>query len=594
MAIQKKTPGTDEISQVLKASRAALISTFIFSGVVNILMLTGSIYMLQVYDRVLTSSSVPTLVALSAIVAVIYIFYGFLEYVRSRILVRIGRRFEETLRARVFNVVAELAMRKQGNAGSQPINDLQTMRQFLGGQGPLAFLDMPWVPVYLFVVFMLHWVIGVASLFAAGAILIIALLSEFRTRKPVQEANQAATKAALLTEEARRNAEAMHALGMRDTMRERWISVQQQAMDQQTLANDAGGSLSAASRVVRLMVQSGILGLGAYLAIYGEISPGGIIAGSIIMSRALAPIELAVQNWQQFLSFRKARERLTRMLEQVPAEVIPMALPKPSGLLEVENLTVLAPGSDKPLLQGVTFSVQPGTGLGVIGPTGAGKSTLARALMGLMPTVRGSVRLDGATHDQRSNDEFGKLVGYLPQEVQLFDGTVAENISRFSPNMDPEQVVNAAKMANVHELVMRLPNGYDTQLGENGSRLSVGQRQRVALARSLYGDPVLLIMDEPNSNLDAEGESALVNAIRQSLQRGASVVVIAHRPSALAAIKDIMVLSEGRVATLGPRDEVLKKVMQRPAGQQVQPMQQPGQQQLPQVTLQPPVNQTRT
>jgi PrtD family type I secretion system ABC transporter len=597
MAIQKKTPGTDEISQVLKASRAALISTFIFSGVVNILMLTGSIYMLQVYDRVLTSSSVPTLVALSAIVAVIYVFYGFLEYVRSRILVRIGRRFEETLRARVFNVVAELAMRKQGNAGSQPINDLQTMRQFLGGQGPLAFLDMPWVPVYLFVVFMLHWVIGVASLFAAGAILIIALLSEFRTRKPVQEANQAATKAALLTEEARRNAEAMHALGMRDTMRERWINVQQQAMDQQTLANDAGGSLSAASRVVRLMVQSGILGLGAYLAIYGEISPGGIIAGSIIMSRALAPIELAVQNWQQFLSFRKARERLTRMLEQVPAEIIPMPLPKPSGLLEVENLTVLAPGSDKPLLQGVTFSVQPGTGLGVIGPTGAGKSTLARALMGLMPTVRGSVRLDGATHDQRSNDEFGKLVGYLPQEVQLFDGTVAENISRFSPNMDPEQVVNAAKMANVHELVMRLPNGYDTQLGENGSRLSVGQRQRVALARSLYGDPVLLIMDEPNSNLDAEGESALVNAIRQSLQRGASVVVIAHRPSALAAIKDIMVLSEGRVATLGPRDEVLKKVMQRPAGQQVQPMQQgqqQGQQQLPQVTLQPPVNQTRT
>ncbi len=563
---------SDEVSDVLKASRGAFLSTFMFSGIVNILMLTGSLYMLQVYDRVLTSGSVPTLVALTAIVFIIYVYYGFLEYVRARILVRIGRRAEETLRTRVFNTVAQLAMRKQGNAGSQPINDLYTIRQYLGGQGPLAFLDMPWVPVYMFVVFLLHWVLGVASVFAALTILIIALLSEFRTRKPLQEATMASTKAALMTEEARRNAEAMHALGMRDAMRNRWEKVQQQALDQQTLANDAGGGLAGASRVIRLMVQSGMLGLGAYLAIKGEISPGGIIAGSIIMSRALAPIEQAVATWQQFLGFRKARERLARVLELVPAENIPMPLPHPNGLLEVDNLTVVVQGVEKPLLQGVTFSVQPGTGLGVIGPTGAGKSTLARALMGLLPVARGTVRLDGATHDQRTNEQFGQLVGYLPQEVQLFDGTVAENISRFAAEMNPDMVVNAAKMANVHELVMRLPNGYDTQLGENGSRLSVGQRQRVALARALYGDPVLLIMDEPNSNLDAEGESALVNAIRQSMQRGASVVVIAHRPSALAAIKDIMVLSEGRVAALGPRDEVLKKVMQRPPNQQ-QPIQ---------------------
>jgi PrtD family type I secretion system ABC transporter len=565
--MQRKTAGTDEVSQVLKASRGAFLSTFIFSGIVNILMLTGSLYMLQVYDRVLTSGSVPTLIALTSIVFILYVYYGFLEYVRSRILVRIGRRAEETLRSRVFNTVAELAMRKQGNAGNQPINDLHTIRQYLGGQGPLAFLDMPWVPVYMFVVFLLHWVLGVASLFAAATILILALLSELRTRKPVQEATIASTKAALMTEEARRNSEAMHALGMRDAMRNRWEKVQQVALDQQTLANDAGGSLSGASRVIRLMVQSGMLGLGAYLAIQGEISPGGIIAGSIIMSRALAPIEQAVATWQQFLGFRKARERLAHVLEMVPADIVPMALPRPNGLLEVDNLTIIAPGTEKPLLQGVTFTVQPGTGLGVIGPTGAGKSTLARALMGLLPLARGSVRLDGATHEQRTNVEFGQLVGYLPQEVQLFDGTVAENISRFSPDLDAEMVVSAAKMANVHELVMRLPNGYDTPLGENASRLSVGQRQRVALARALYGDPVLLIMDEPNSNLDAEGESALVNAIRQSLQRGASVVVIAHRPSALAAIKDIMVLSEGRVAALGPRDEVLKKVMQRPPGQ---------------------------
>ncbi len=583
--MQRAMPVVDEVAQVLKASRTAFVSAGIFSGVVNVLMLTGSVYMLQVYDRVLTSSSVPTLIALSAIVLALYLFYGLLEFARARIMVRIGRRMEEQLRTRVFDTVAELAVRRQGVTGNQPINDLQTIRQFLGGQGPLAFLDMPWVPVYLLVVFLLHWTLGVAAVIAAGVILVIALLTEVKTRAPLQAATAATGKATMMSEEARRNAEAMHALGMRDAIRRRWDAVQQTALDQQTVANDAGGSLSVASRVVRLVVQSGVLGWGAYLAINGNLSPGGIIAGSIIVSRALAPIEQSVAQWQQFLGFRKARERLTKVLQMVPAETVPMALPKPSGLLEVENLTVVVPTSDKPLLQGITFSVQPGTGLGVIGPTGAGKSTLARALMGLIPLARGSVRLDGATHDQRTNEEFGKLVGYLPQEIQLFDGTVADNIARFAENVNPDMVVAAAKMANVHELVMRLPNGYETQLGENGSRLSVGQRQRVALARALYGDPVILIMDEPNSNLDAEGESALVNAIRQTLQRGASVVVIAHRPSALAAIKDIMVLSDGKVAALGPRDEVLKKVMQRPPGQQ-QPANAP-------VQLQPAVTQTR-
>jgi PrtD family type I secretion system ABC transporter len=558
---------TDEISQALRASRGAFMSTFVFSCIVNILMLTGPLYMLQVYDRVLTSGSIPTLVALSSIVFVLYAYYGFLEFVRSRILVRIGRRIEESMRVRTFNSVADLALHKQANVGSQPINDLSTIRQYLAGPGPLAFLDMPWVPIYLLIVFLLHWMIGVASIVAALVILGVAIMSEIMTRRPVQEASTLTNKASLMAEEARRNAEAMHALGMRDAIRNRWEKVQQQALDQQTRANDAGGGLSGISRVIRLMVQSGILGLGAYLAVQGKISPGGIIAGSIIMSRALAPVEQAVASWQQFLGYRKARERLKRTLSMVAPEIERMPLPKPSGLLEVENLTVIAPGSDKALLQNIAFRVEPGTGLGVIGPTGAGKSTLARALMGLIPLARGAVRLDGATHDQRSNTEFGHLVGYLPQEVQLFDGTVAENISRFDEKMDADQVVAAAKLANVHDLVMRLPNGYDTPLGENGSRLSVGQRQRVALARALYGDPVTLIMDEPNSNLDAEGESALVNAIRLSLQRGASVVVIAHRPSALTAIKDIMVLSEGRIAAMGPRDEILKKVMQRPAGQ---------------------------
>jgi ATP-binding cassette subfamily C protein len=320
------------------------------------------------------------------------------------------------------------------------------------------------------------------------------------------------------------------------------------------------------------MVQSGVLGLGAFLAIKGEISSGTMIAASIIMSRALAPVEQAVANWQQFLSFRKAMERLNRVLASVPPRKL-LALPPPKGKLEVENLVIQLPGMDKPLLQGITFTVEPGQGIGVIGPTGAGKSTMARALVGITAPVRGSVRIDGATLDQRENDDLGKIIGYLPQDVQLFDGTVAQNISRFDPNAQPDKIVEAARLANVHELILRLPDGYNTPLGENAARLSAGQKQRLALARALYGDPCVFILDEPNSNLDAEGEAALDRAIRASLERGASVVVIAHRPSALASIQQILVLSDGKVAALGPRDEVMRKVLMRPAQGQVQSVQ---------------------
>ncbi len=560
-------PARDEIADIIKASRGAFLSTGIFSGVVNILMLTGSIFMLLVYDRVLGSGSVPTLIALSVIVFILFCFYGILEFVRARMLVRIGRRVEEQLRDRVFNSVTALALQRSNISGSQPVNDLATLRQYLAGPGPLAFLDMPWVPVYMAVVFMLHWVLGVASIFAAASILVVAILSEYMTRNPLQKATVASSKAALMTEEARRNSEALYALGMRDTMRKRWDTMQQTALDEQTIANDAGGGLSAASRVIRLLVQSGMLALGAYLALKGEISPGAIIAGSIIMSRALAPIEQAVGSWQQFLGFRKARERLTKTLQMIPPEAERMPLPRPSGLLEVENMFVQLPGAEKPVLQGLNFKVEPGRGLGVIGPTGAGKSTLARALVGTMPLVRGTIRLDGATPDQRPMDELGRLIGYLPQEVQIFNGTAAENISRFDENPDPKKIVEAAQLANIHELIMRLPQGYDTPLGDNGSRLSAGQRQRLALARALYGDPVVLILDEPNSNLDAEGEAALVNAMKVMLQRGSSAVVIAHRPSALAVIDDILVLTDGRQAAYGPRDEILRKVLARPAVQ---------------------------
>jgi ATP-binding cassette subfamily C protein len=564
-----------EILAVLKASRSVILSTWFFSCIVNVLMLTGSLFMLQVYDRVIPSSSVPTLVALSAIVLVVYVFYGLLEFARTRLLVRIGRRLEETLGGRVFDAVSALALRKAGNAGGQPVQDLAIIRQFLGGQGPLAFLDMPWVPIYLLVVFLMHWMLGVVAVISALIIFALALLTERSTRTPMANANISVTKSAMMTEEARRNSEALFSLGMKGVMRKRWLTNQREALDHQTRANDAGATYGALSRVFRMVVQSAMLAAGAYLAIKHEISGGSIVASSIIMGRALAPVEQAVGNWQQFLSCRKSMERLNKILDSVPPEAERMQLPAPQGFLEVENLTIMLPGSDKPVLQGVSFKVNPGKGLGIIGPTGAGKSTLARMLVGLLAPVRGSVRLDGATPDQRSDDERGKMIGYLPQDIQIFDGTVAQNISRFSENPDSNKIVEAATLANIHDFVMRLPQGYDTPLAESGSRLSAGQKQRVALARALFGDPVLFVMDEPNSNLDADGELALDRAIRACLKRGAAVVVVAHRPSALHAMDDLLVLTNGQVAAYGPREEILKKVAGgRPPQQQPAPNQQ--------------------
>ncbi len=568
MANPNDRSGPDEISQVYRASRSTLVAAGVFSCLVNILMLTGPLFMLQVYDRVLASGSVPTLVALIIIVAVLYAYYGFLEFLRARLMVRLGRRVEETLRGRVFDAVTSHALRRTPGVGSQPLNDLATIRQYLSGQGPFAFFDMPWMPFYLGIIFLMHWMLGVASLAAAITIFALAVWSERATRGPLQEATKSTVKAAIMTDEGRRNAEALYSLGMAGTMRRRWMEVHQTALDHQTIANDAGGLLGASSRVLRLFIQSGILALGAYLAILHEISPGAMIAASIIMSRALAPVEQAVANWQQFLGFRKARERLIQALKIVPRDKTMMKLPEPQGRLNVDNLTVMLPGVEKPLLQGLTFNVEPGEGIGVIGPTGAGKSTLARALVGIIAPTRGTVRLDGASLDQRDVDELGGMIGYLPQDVQLFDGTAAQNISRFVPEADSNAIVAAAKLANVHDLIMRLPDGYNTQLGENGARLSTGQRQRVALARALYGEPKLMVLDEPNSALDAEGEAALDFAIRQAMARGAAVVVIAHRPSALAAIPKMMVLSDGKAAALGPRDEIMRKVMARPAAQQ--------------------------
>jgi PrtD family type I secretion system ABC transporter len=584
MKPNQASPSHGEIRAALFAHPGALFSIFVFSCLVNILMLTGPIFMMQVYDRVLSSGSVPTLVALLVIVTILYVYYAFLESIRQRAFFRLGRNFEETLRARVFDATAELSLNRRNNVGGQPIQDLVQIRQFLSGSGPIAYLDMPWVPIYLIFVSFLHPYLGLLGVFACVLIFIVALLTDRATRRPVQESTVAQARASMMTDEARRSTEAMHALGMRGALRRRWEVLQQEALDQQTMASDATSRFGSMSRVVRLLIQSGMLALGAYLVLKGELSGGSIFAASTLISRGMAPVDQAVGNWPQFIGFRKAVERLQRILDAVPPEVQRMQLPPPKGLLDVENLTVVLPDQQKPILNGLAFRVLPGHGLGVIGPTGAGKSTLARVLVGLIAPSAGAIRLDGATPDQRSADERGRVVGYLPQEVQLFDGTVAQNISRFYENPSPDDIVAAAQMANVHDMIMRLPKGYDTQLGENGARLSAGQRQRVALARALFGNPALLVMDEPNSNLDAEGEAALDRAMRASMARGAAVVVVAHRPSALNAVHDILVLGEGRTLALGKRDEVLKQVTR---GQQPPP------QKLQTIMPQPPVPQTR-
>lgn len=539
------------------------MSIGVFSLFANLLMLTGPLFMLQVYDRVLTSGSFPTLLALALLVAILYAAYGFLEFIRSRLLVRTGRIVDEALRERVFDAMAAQALRPSAGPRSEPLSDLQTIRQFLQSNGPLAFLDMPWAPVYLGVIFLMHSLLGYAALAAAILLGVIAVAAEQITRRHAAESQKATLQANILAEQCRSNVEAATVLGMMGRLRQRWAGTQDKALDSQTLASDRGGLLTGLSRTLRLVFQSAILGLGAYLAIRREISPGSMVAASIIMSRALAPVEQAVGQWPQFQGFVRSWKRLKAFLAEMPHPPR-MPLPKLTGSLAVENLQAFAPGVEKPIVGGVSFTLESGSGLGILGPTGAGKSTLARALIGVWPLTRGTIRLDGATPDQWDPDILGASIGYLSQESELFEGTVAENISRFAADPDPQSIIAAARQAEIHDLVLQLPDGYNTVIGRSGRRLSAGQRQRVGLARALYGDPALLVLDEPNANLDAVGEAALVKAIAQVRKRGGTVLVIAHRPSAITALDKLLVLKEGRVIAFGPKDEVLSKILARP------------------------------
>jgi ATP-binding cassette subfamily C protein len=555
-----------ELGEALRACRNAFIGVGIMSCMINLLYLTGSIFMLEIYDRVLPSRSVPTLVGLIILAGGLYIAQGILDLIRGRILVRIGTSLDEALSGRVFETVVRLPLVAGGRSeGLQPLRDLDNIRSFLSSMGPGAFFDLPWLPFYLAICFAFHFLIGMTALVGAIILVILTILTEFMTRKPAREAMGLAARRNDLAAASRRNAEVLVAMGMSGRLTKRWSVVNEDYLAGNQRTSDVAGGLGATAKVMRMTLQSAVLGVGAYLVIHQEATAGVIIAGSILAARALAPVDLAIAHWKGFVAARQSWHRLNRLLGSLPAPSTPTRLQAPSRRLSVENVSIVPPGDQKVIVHDVTFALEAGNGLGVIGPSGSGKSSLVRALVGVWQPARGKVRLDAAALDQWSSDVLGRHVGYLPQDVELFAGTVAQNICRFDPDAISENIIAAAREAGVHEMIVKMSDGYDTQVGEQGAALSAGQAQRVALARVLYGEPFLIVLDEPNSNLDTEGDEALTRAIRAARERGAIVVVVAHRPIGIEAVDMLLVLKDGRMQAFGPKDQVLGQVLQRVA-----------------------------
>jgi ATP-binding cassette subfamily C protein len=552
--------GSPELRAGLAHCRAAFVGVAVMSGVVNLLYLTGSFFMLEVYDRVIPGRSIPTLLGLAALALALYAFQGVLETLRARILARIGRAVDEALSPRVFDLTLRAPLRG-GRGAEYAVRDLDQVRAFLGGSGPAALFDLPWLPVYVAICFVFHPLIGAAAIL--GAVILVALTTstELATRGPALVATAHAVRRQSLADAGRRHAEALAALGMRERIGGRWAIINRDYLRAQQRSSDIAAGFGAASKVWRMALQSAVLGLGAYLVIQGQATAGIMIASSILVSRALAPAELAIANWKGFVQARQSWRRLTTALTHMPAEGARHALPRPSLCLSVEDISVLPPGTTRAAVFGVRFSLLGGQAVGVIGASASGKSSLARALVGAWPIVRGQIRLDEAALDQWTSAALGRHVGYLPQEAELLAGSVAENIARFDPEATPEAVIAAAQAAGVHELILRLPDGYDTPLGEDGAGLSAGQRQRIGLARALYGDPFLVVLDEPNANLDTDGEHALTRAIARVRERGGLCVVVAHRPSALAAVDLILTMAEGRMTAFGPKEDVLRRIL---------------------------------
>lgn len=542
--------------------RGAILAVSVISGIINLLALTGSLYMLQVYDRVLSSHSVPTLVSLSVLMFVLYAFYGVFDLLRNQASGRAAVLFDRRIAGPVHAVVVNLPLKGASRStAQQPMRDVDTIRTFFASGGPIAFLDLPWMPLYLAFVFLLHPLLGLMCFSGMLLLVLLTFLTERLSRNEVQASARADAARKAIADANARNAETLQAMGFVSRAVNRFEKINQSYLALQVKASDVISKLTAVSKFLRLTLQSAILGLGAYLTVRGEVTGGAIIAASITTSRALAPVEQVIAHWRNFLAARQSFDRLSKTLGRFPATHSPLALPPPVERLAVENATVCVPGIERPVLFDVSFELRRGQALAVIGPSAAGKSSLARAITGVWPLLRGSIRLDGAELEGWSPDQLGQHIGYLPQDVTLFEGTIAENICRLEDEKDSHAIIAAAKAAGVHDMILRLPNGYETNVGPDGSALSAGQRQRVALARALFRDPFLVVLDEPNSNLDAEGENALSAAIQGVRNRGGIVLVIAHRPSALNTVDHVAMINAGQLSAFGPKDEVLKKVL---------------------------------
>lgn len=546
-----------ELGVALYRFRKIFYSLAAFSCVINILGLTPALYMLQVYDRVLTSANETTLLMLTLLVVGLYLLSALLEFARSQVLIRIGNRFDMLLNQRIFTASFERNLRRAGGNPAQAIQDLTNLRQFMTGSALIAFFDAPWTPVYIAVTFMVHPLLGFITLAGSIILIVLACITNAVTRRPLAEANQASIFAAAFANNHLRNAEVIEAMGMLPGLRARWFGQHSRVLSLQTQASDRNARISTASRFVRITLQSIVLGAGALLVIDGSITAGMMIVCSILMGKALGPVEQAIGAWRQMLNTRQAYARLDEILKEAPQRGDTLSLPAPQGHIRLENVFAGAPGGQSAIIKGLSFDIPAGDAVGVIGPSAAGKSTLARVLVGIWPSRAGTVRLDGADVYLWNKDELGPHVGYLPQDIELFEGSIAENIARFGVVSD-ERVIEAAQQAGVHDMILRLPQGYDTRLGADGASLSGGQKQRVALARALYGNPSLLVLDEPNSNLDESGEAALMQAIADMKRRGSTVVLITHRMNVLNAMDKLLVMRDGTLAMYGPRDDVFK------------------------------------
>ncbi len=554
--------GAAELTAVRGEGRGLYITVAIFSFFVNMLMLTGPLYMLNVYDRVLGSRSLETLIALSVLVAFLYGMMGILDFVRGRVMGRIGARFQARLDRRVFS--ASLRASNQSRPPEEArtaLRDLEAVQRLITSPALMSVFDLPWTPLFFMGIFIFHPALGIMALIGGAVLIVVALANQVSTKKPLEAANAASFQSEALGAQIRGESEMVHALGMRGSAFDRWQIARTASLDATMGAADSAGTYTAMTRTFRLFLQSAMLGLGALLVLEGQLTPGAMIAGSILMGRALAPIEQIVGQWAAFQKGREGWTRLSRLLGSVPEDPARTALPAPRAILTADSITVVPPGERQARLRMISFEVRPGQAIGVIGTSGAGKSTLARALTGVWRPASGKIRLDGAALEQYDADTLGKYIGYLPQRVQLFDGTIKENIARMSMTPDDAAVVTAAKKAAAHEMILKLPEGYDTRVTAAGGRLSGGQMQRVGLARAMYGDPVILVLDEPNSNLDNDGSVALNNAIRIAKSEGKAVFIMAHRPAAIQECDMLLVIENGARRAFGPKDEVMRDVL---------------------------------